>query len=261
MKRILIALTWLLASIPAFSADYEFKQAEFKREHIKMISVVAPEWEGYTNADGTGLYWDVLRAIYEPLGIKVKTNNVPWNRAMKMVSQYRTYNAIVGEYLDTEEPVIFPAHAIDTEYMVSLSKAPTAFADLSSFSDKNVGWIKDYEVIAEDKRDFTLKEFRDIDQGVEMLNAGVIDYLVDDWDEVAAAMQRHNLSQTAYNMKDLPEGTPIYVAFGDDNFSRALISIYNERIEQIMKSGELASLYQKWEVGEIPASLQQVSAQ
>lgn len=255
-----LVITISIFSQLSLASNYDFKPAGFTKEHVKMFSVVAPEWEGYTNADGTGLYWEVLKAIYEPEGIKVKTNIIPWNRAMKMVTKYRTYNAIVGEYQDSEEPLLFPHHAIDIEYMVVLSKVTSEFKDLSSFSNKTIGWIKDYEVIPKSKRDFQLKEFRDIEQGIELLKAGSIDYLVDDWDEVAAAMQKHNLSKESFTVTDMPEGTPIFVAFGKHNLSNILINIYNKRILELLKSGELAKIYDKWEVGEIPPQLMQASS-
>lgn len=258
MKRALIILISLLSQL-SLASDYDFKSADFTQEHVKLFSVVAPEWEGYTNADGTGLYWEVLKAIYEPVGIKVKTNIIPWNRAMKMVTKYRTYNAIVGEYHDTEEPLQFPEHAIDVEYMVVLSKNTNSFTDLSSFTNKSVGWIKDYEVIPQSKRNFNLKEFRDIDQGIELLKQDQIDFLVDDWDEVAAATQKHNIPQELYTLTDMPEGKSIYVAFGDHNLSKILIDIYNKRILELLNSGELTAIYNKWEIGEIPPALMHAS--
>lgn len=225
-----------------------------KREHIKSISVVAPVWKGYTNTDGSGIYWDVIRAIYEPLDIKVKTKNIAWNRAMKMVSKYHTYNAIIGEYITSEENLLFPNYPIDIEYMSLLSKnnKGSKFKDLSSLTGKKVGWIKDYDVIPEEKRNFELIEFRGIDQGIEFLNAGRIDYLIDDWDEIAAAMKANNMNTQDYVVDPMPEGTAIYTAFSNDQISEELIKIYNERIPVLSKSGELAKIYEKWDNAELP---------
>src|SRR5690554_5285993 len=116
MLRPLFILLSCLAFYASTHADDDIKSVNFNRHDIKAISVVAPEWEGFTNKDGSGLYWELLRAIYEPVGITVKTANVPWNRAMKMVTKYSVYNAIVGEDQDTEESVLFTDFAIDVEY-------------------------------------------------------------------------------------------------------------------------------------------------
>ena len=36
------------------------------------IIMASEEWTNATNRDGTGLYWDIFRAVYEPVGIKTK---------------------------------------------------------------------------------------------------------------------------------------------------------------------------------------------
>ena len=32
-----------------------------EQAHIRKATFAAPAWEGYTNADGSGLYWDLLK--------------------------------------------------------------------------------------------------------------------------------------------------------------------------------------------------------
>ena len=247
---LLYLLTLCLLSHVAHSSE----SSTIKREHIKSISVVAPVWKGYTNTDGSGVYWDVIRAIYEPIGITVKTKNIAWNRAMKMVSKYHTYNAIIGEYIDTSEKLIFPIFPIDIEYMSLLSKnnAGHSFNGLASLTGKKVGWIKDYDVLPEEKRNFELIEFRGIDQGIKFLNSGRIDYLIDDWDEIAEAMNKNNMNSQDYTVDPMPEGKAIYTAFADDQISKELIKIYNERIPVLSRSGELAKIYEKWDNAELP---------
>jgi len=259
--RLISLFVLSLVSCLSMAEDVNFTQ--YQREHIKSMSVVAPEWEGYTHKDGSGLYWDIIRAVYEPLGIKVKTRIVPWNRAVKMVSKYRTYNAIVGEYLSSEEPVIFPSYPIDVEFMTVLSKLPTGndWNGLKSLSNMKVGWIKDYDVIEEKDRDFTLIEFRTLEQGLKMLNSGELDYVLDDWDEIAAAIQKYDLSQDVYIENEMPQGTDLYAAFSDDNLSRELIKIYNERIPKLVANGELAALYKKWDTGVMPDMLKNLAQQ
>jgi hypothetical protein len=51
----------------------------------KTIFIVTPEWDGQTNKDGTGLFFDIVRSVYEPEGIKMKFEIVPWKRAELMV--------------------------------------------------------------------------------------------------------------------------------------------------------------------------------
>ena len=175
----------------SFSTKAEDERSfAFKRGQIKTINVVAPMWEEYTNADGSGMYWDILRSIYSTAGIKLKPSIVPWNRAMKMVTKYQIYNAIVGEYLDSEEALLFPKYPIDVEYMSVLAKkSATDWQGVESLVGKRVGWIKDYDVIKEQDRNFTLREYRTTEQGIELLNSGKLDYIIDEWDELAIVLK------------------------------------------------------------------------
>ncbi len=231
--------------------------AQFQRQHIKSMTVVAPEWKGYTNKDGSGLYWDIFRAIYEKEGIKVKTKIVPWNRAMKMVSKYRTYNAIVGEYRKTTEEVIFPIFPIDVKYRLALSKYKDGFQwnGLKSLKGKTIGWVKDLNVIVDSKRDFELNEFANIEQGIRLLNSGKIDFLIAEWEQISAAMKKHKMSDEDYTSNKMPQGADVYAAFSIDNLSRELIVVYNERIPELVESGELAEIYKRWDNGKMPESV------
>jgi len=250
--RYIIALTLSLFSL--LSQAIDIKSVAIERQHIKSIALVAPMWEDYTNKDGTGLYWDIAKAVYEPLGIKVKTTNIPWNRAMKMVSKYRTFSAIVGETLDTDEQVIFPIYPIDVEYMAVLSKNKEGveWDGMASLKNQKVGWIKNYDVVPANVREFKLKEFRNIEQGIRLLDSEKIDFLIDEWDEIAAAMQKQGMSMDDYSINEMPNGSDVYLAFSVDNISRELIAIYNERIPQLVANGELAAIYEKWDTGEMP---------
>ena len=253
----------ILSLVSEFCVAEKTSFTQYQSQYIKSISVVAPEWEGYTHKDGSGLYWDILRAIYEPSGIKVKTRIVPWNRALKMVSKYRTYNAIIGEYRDSEENVIFPSFPIDVEHLSLLSKKSYnhPWDGLHSLTNKRVGWIKGFELIVESKRDFKLKEFRDIEEGIKMLNAGKIDFIIDISDEVMMASQTFKLSKEEYSINEFPVIKDIYTAFSDDNLSRALIEIYNQRIPKLVASGELAAIYEKWDTGVMPDMLKKLVQQ
>ncbi len=258
IMRLFLVLFFIVNVVFSITSITHVQALELKpvqREFIKSISVVAPEWEGYTNTNGSGLYWDVVRAIYEPVGIRVKTRNAPWNRSMKLVSKYHTYNAILGEYLDTEEALIFPRYPIDVEYLTILHKAEINWEDSADFAGKKVGWLKDYDLLEEDGRNFELVEFRHIDRGMELLAQGKIDYLIDEEDEVLAAMVRKKMASENYVLNEMPEGTDVYMAFAVGRLSKELITIYNERIPLLMIPGQMKKIYSRWDDAEMPAAL------
>jgi len=39
---------------------------------LDTIRVSSEQWDHATHRDGSGLYWDIIRAVYEPAGIEVR---------------------------------------------------------------------------------------------------------------------------------------------------------------------------------------------
>ncbi len=76
--------------------------AHLYSNETKVIHIVCDEWAGFTNKDGTSVYWEVVKAIYEPTGIRVKTKVMPWKRANYTVLNKKA-DAIVGDYYIKEQ--------------------------------------------------------------------------------------------------------------------------------------------------------------
>lgn len=80
--------------------------------------------------------------------------------------------------------------------------------------------------------------------------------MIEEWDEIASALSSQNLSLHDYKMEYMPEGTDVYVAFADNAISKVLIEIYNEEVEKMIATGSMQAIYSKWNLGEMPAALQ-----
>ncbi|SVJ65325.1 Uncharacterised protein [Klebsiella pneumoniae] len=53
------------------------------------IRVVSETWTRYTQEDGRGVAWDLLRAVYEPAGVRLRIANEPYTRAVGLVVRGR----------------------------------------------------------------------------------------------------------------------------------------------------------------------------
>ena len=114
-------------------------------QNIKQIYIVSEEWKNLTNKDGTGLYFDIAKMIYEPLGIKVKTNNFPYSRATIMVEK-KIADAWLGSYRDEEDYAIYPKYHFDKDIVFAMFKKDKIkdFTGVESLKDKKVSWIRGY---------------------------------------------------------------------------------------------------------------------
>ena len=53
------------------------------------IHIATESWDLYSNTDGTGLFLDITRAIYEPRGIRIEVEFVPYKRALRLLEQQK----------------------------------------------------------------------------------------------------------------------------------------------------------------------------
>ncbi len=128
-----------------------------EQAHIRKATFAAPAWEGYTNADGSGLYWDLLKQVYAPYGLDVKFINMPWNRANKLMTAGSMVDGVPGE-IPGVEGKLYAQLPIDIEYHGVMHAAKTPFSGRASLTGKRVGWRHSYNLIPAEQRDFTLVE-------------------------------------------------------------------------------------------------------
>lgn len=91
----------------------------------------------YTNADGSGLYWDLLKQVYAPYGLDVKFINMPWNRANKLMTAGSMVDGVPGE-IPGVEGKLYAQLPIDIEYHGVMHAAKTPFSGRASLTGKRV---------------------------------------------------------------------------------------------------------------------------
>lgn len=99
-----------------------------------LINVTGEAWLNSTNSDGTGTYFEIVKAIYGN-EYEIKFTTTTWERAIKMVENGRA-NILVGSYPEPNPSLIYSEHHIDTEHPVLFifdpSKiSPTSVDDLN----------------------------------------------------------------------------------------------------------------------------------
>lgn len=61
------------------------------------IKIVSQEWPGYTNGDGSGFYWEIVKSVYQPLDVPLTLEVLPWKRAKHVVRKQEA-SAYLGDY-------------------------------------------------------------------------------------------------------------------------------------------------------------------
>ncbi|OLQ27123.1 amino acid abc transporter substrate-binding paat family protein, partial [Pseudomonas aeruginosa] len=202
-----------------------------EQAHIRKATFAAPAWEGYTNADGSGLYWDLLKQVYAPYGLDVKFINMPWNRANKLMTAGSMVDGVPGE-IPGVEGKLYAQLPIDIEYHGVMHAAKTPFSGRASLTGKRVGWRHSYNLIPAEQRDFTLVECVRPERCTEQVQNGELDFFLDEPDELEKQRSEAHLAADAYPIAQLPPGKESFMTFADSASGRLLREVYDARVRQ-----------------------------
>jgi len=220
---------------------------------IKSIHVTSKEWNGYTNKDGTGVYWEVIKAIYEPMGIEVRTWVMPWKRA-ELTTLTKNADALLGAYYIKDKEFLYPKwHFSVEEPIVAIFKNDITRdwenEGIKVLSDKTVAWIRGYgfEKTLFKNIQVKVKELSKLSSGLGMLGFNRIDAVLDYESNIRPWAKKNNVDLNKdYSMKIAKEGNKLFVALANMERSKKLIKIFDERMNILTKSREIEKIYLKW---------------
>ena len=217
-------------------------------QEITTINIVTPAWEDQTNEDGTGLYFDIMRAVYEPLGITVSYKFVPWKRAMDSVISLDA-DALLGEY--DNEKLLMPRYPLDIERTsVVFKKDRIAWDGIQTLVGKKVVWLNgyDYHTVSElEGLQYEWDEVRSRENAWKMLGIDRIDFYMDALVDMEGSIEEGQIDMTPYQIETILT-TNIYVGFGKSERAERLIEMYDRQIPKLLESGELQKIFEKWEM-------------
>ncbi|OIN50189.1 ABC transporter substrate-binding protein [Pseudomonas azotoformans] len=228
---------WLLILLCAFTAVVQAQDVPGK------IMLASEEWNDYTNKDGTGLAWDVLRQVFEPTGIKLQTRSVPYTRSVGL-AQRGEVDGWVGSYRDEAEGVLYPHWNFDSDHIYALGLASTPAPTVVTLGNFRLAWVRGYkyEEYLPNVRRFNQVERRD---GIlPMLQHGRADFYIDALTEAKYVLNQAD-DRSKFALTHIAE-LPLYIGFADNDRGRSLMAVFDERMAALVKSGELKPIFERW---------------
>lgn len=207
------------------------------------VRLVSEEWVDYTNADGTGLAWDVLRKVFEPAGVKVQAQSAPYSRAMGLVKREEA-DAWVGSYKGEESGDIYPRWHFDMDHIYVLGLASKPVPTVDTIGKYRLAWVRGYDYGSYLPN---VAEFREVQrrEGIlPMLEHDRVDFYVDAFTEVQYVLGRA-ANPALFRSTHLTE-LPLYLAFGNTARGKALSDLFDQRMQQLVRSGELKPIFERW---------------
>ncbi len=236
MKKSIACLLFVfMIPVSGFTAESDLKEIHF----------VSESWEGITNQDGTGLCWELFRRIYEP-DIRMKFETLPYARSAHMVQTGQT-DAVVGVYRDEFDGVLFSQwHYLQDIILVIFKKGAVEKWEGEKSLRGNTGWMRGYafneylqarieKIYETDSRESALK----------MLEKGRLDFFLDTEQELNEALKKNIIPVENFQVETIFR-LNVYLAFAENEKGQKLMNVFDEKMEILVKSGELKPLYKKW---------------
>ncbi len=207
------------------------------------IRLASETWNDYTNADGSGLAWDVLRYIFEPLGVKVQARTEPYTRSVGL-AQRGEVDAWVGSYRDEATGVLYPRRNYDSDHIYALGLATTPAPTLATLGTYRLAWVRGYKYDEYLPNIHTFKQIERRNGILAMLEYRRADFYIDALTEV-----RFLLAQAAdpslFKLTHIAE-LPLFLGFADNPRGQALRTLFDLRMEALVKNGELKPIFEHW---------------
>lgn len=231
---------WLLVLLCAFACTV---QAGDRPARPTELTLASEAWDNYTNADGSGLAWDVLRLVYEPAGIKLKTRAEPYTRSVGL-TQRGEVDGWVGSYHAEVSGAVYPLWKLDADHIYALSLATAPTPTLSTVGNYRLAWVRGYkfEAYLPHVRRFNQIERRD---GIlPMLEHGRADFYIDSLIESTYVLSQAD-DPSKFKLTPMIE-LPLYVGFTDTVRGRALAQLFDQRMAVLVQSGVLKPIFKRW---------------
>jgi polar amino acid transport system substrate-binding protein len=218
-------------------------------DKITTIRIATPSWPGQTNEDGTGLFFDIVRGVYDPAGIKMEFEIVPWKRAEKMIESNEA-DAMLSAL--RRKGRLTPKYPMWIEYTGAVFKKDniTNWKDKQSLNGKKAVWLRGYDFhTVSHLKGITFSGWSEVDdyaQGWAMLDKNRADAYIDALADIEAYIKENKPDMNIYRV-EIIWGDNAYMSFAKTEKSNKLIEIYDQKIIELFKSGELEKFFKKWD--------------
>lgn len=216
-----------------------------RAEEIKRIITVGPSWENFTNKDGTGLYHELIKAIYS--GYEVKHIYVPTVQANSMVAIGRAdIKMCETKKIDSLELAAVPMYENDF-YALYLRKRFDPWRGLSTLEEKKIVWREGYYREMDFPVNVSFTEVRSGESALQMVIHERADFYIDDMNLIRESFEvvGEVLDLERFGLQKV--GTRKYFpVFAATPRGQELQQHYEQEMIRLFNRGTLQAIYKRW---------------
>lgn len=209
------------------------------------------EWEDLTNADGTGLFIEVVEQAFAESGITVERIYMPWRRALHTVEQGDADFAGGLERTDKFLQSRYPINEIIESAFFHENTIPD-WSGMESLRNLRGAWAIGYlDAFPASIRPLLTGEDVPRASALQMVIQGRADYYLDNLLQMRKTLARAEQSgsiqanMTHYRIETIMQ-VPLYLSFTHGDRGAEIKQAYDDGIEALLRSGQLEQIYQKW---------------
>lgn len=208
------------------------------------VQLVSEYWADYTNRDGSGMAWEIMRKVFEPAGVRVDHRNVPYTRSVGLVQRGEA-DAWLGSYLgEVEDKVVYPRWPYDADLIAALGLVEQPVPDLHDLKKYRLAWMRGYGFQKYLPGPLNFQEIERRSGILGMLERGHADFYIDAITE-ATDVQESGPQPERFRITALTR-LPLYVGFADTARGRALAELYDRRMAELVRDGSLRPIFRRW---------------
>lgn len=236
IKQIMILL--ILFFTVSYAANTPAKPTE--------IVLASDNWHKLTMTDGSGLYFDLIRAVYEPIGIRVKFIMSPYARTVTMVEK-KIVDGWVASFENEQTFPLYPKWHFDRnrQLAVSLKSDKIPCKSVENLRGKSVIWLRDFNL---DKYIHVPMKFQEIDEisGMfSMLEAHRASYFIGAETDIREAAKSNKIDTALFSF-DFLMNLKLYVAFANTQRGKQFKTIWDSRMEKLHSDPAFRKIYVKY---------------
>ncbi len=256
-RVVLFVFVSLMISMSSFGSPSErdlldSNQVESLPQASKLatLRIFADDWEDYSGADGTGLYFDIIRAVFKGEPVTLEFVYQPVRRGIELMKRgkgsavvglwHQRHSAETDDYVTDGLPLdveivsaVFPVHSTWT------------WQRLRSEQEARYAWVKGYEYGAALDLPRQARVPSSIN-GLKMLDKNHIDGFIDDQFYVTKVIRKTSQFEP-HNYRIEPILTRnMYLAFRPDAQGKQWLAIYRKNMASLLREGKLHTLFAKW---------------
>ena len=235
MKKILLPLVLIFMALPAGA------------ENITEVTMMTTLWETFSYEDGTGLYNEIIDAVYGLYDIPVIHKYVPGKRGILEVK--KGIADVYACHYSAEDSLLLAKHPMyeGTFHVFFKKDTVETWERQNTLTGKKVVCVRGYY----DEHDLDVPiQLNQVSSGVSALSMVLknrADFYLDDINLINESIKNCPLQfdMNDYLIKEVGFRS-YHPVFKDSERGKILMELYDKGMEQLYRSGELKKIFEKW---------------